>query len=223
MPPPSGSSVYRRSLSGAAHFALPTYAPYSNSPSANIYIHRPGASGPSGIFRAFRRTISNLGATRIQNGSPGPVRPTMGGILVMANRSTAFQHIEKAKLRSIGLGHTWTDNMHLAVGKIRRASNRGVGLRRPTAPYPVSDIEHLDNNPEPRCPGGPCWPRRADIADHGGRAEASSLSTHWSQTSLSFPTEKCPGNSFPPIQTRQHWEPHVPTGAHAEQSQAHPP
>jgi hypothetical protein len=50
------------------------------------------------------------------------------------------------------------------VEKVKRAANRGIGAPRATAPYPVNDIQHLHDTQEPRCPGGPSWPRRADVA-----------------------------------------------------------
>jgi hypothetical protein len=82
----------------------------------------------------------------------------------VANYRSAFQYVEQAKLRSIEQGRTWTDNVQLAFGKVKRASNRGIGVPRATAPYPVHDIKDLYNFKEPRCVGGPCWPRRADLA-----------------------------------------------------------
>jgi hypothetical protein len=82
----------------------------------------------------------------------------------MANYRSAVQHVEQAKLRSIEQGRRWTDNMQLALDKVKRASNRGIGTPRATAPYPVPDIQLLENTQSLRCPGGPSWPKRVDLA-----------------------------------------------------------
>jgi hypothetical protein len=114
-------------------------------------------------FRTWEEVASRMGLPDPYALSPRNIK-TMGGILVMANYRFAVQCIEQAKLRSIELGHMWIDNMQLAVEKVKRASNRSIGPPRAIAPYPVPDIKDLDNTPEPQCQGGPCWPRRADLA-----------------------------------------------------------
>jgi hypothetical protein len=114
-------------------------------------------------FRTWGRVACKMGLQDPYMLSPRNIE-TMGGILVMANYRSAVQHVEQAKLRSIELGRVWTDNVQLAFEKVKRASNRGICPPRATAPYPVRDIKDLYNIQEPRCLGGPCWPRRADLA-----------------------------------------------------------
>jgi hypothetical protein len=81
-------------------------------------------------FRIWEQVASRMGLPDPYALSPRNIE-TLGEILVMANRRSAFLCIEQAKLRSIELGHTWTDNMHLAVEKIKRVSNRGIGPLEP--------------------------------------------------------------------------------------------
>jgi hypothetical protein len=114
-------------------------------------------------FRTWEHVASRMGLPDPYTLSPRNIK-TMGGMVVMANYRSAVQYVEQARLRSVVLGRTWTDNMQLAFEKVERASNRGIGPPRATAPYPVPDIKDFDNTPEPRCQGGPCWPRRADLA-----------------------------------------------------------
>ena len=45
----------------------------------------------------------------------------------MAAYRSAVQHVEQAKLRSVGLGHNWTDNMQLAFEKVKQGHRPSPG------------------------------------------------------------------------------------------------